>query len=68
MVKEHGFSADRASRIRTHARPSGFVSRMGIRRKLMPAYTAKIFLVSIFIFAITIKVLMVVAFRTANLV
>jgi hypothetical protein len=62
MMKKHGFSADRAKRIRTYAWPSGFAGRMGIRRKLMSAYTAKIFLVSVFIFAITIKVLMVVAF------
>ncbi len=41
---------------------------MSIRHKLMPAYTAKIFLISIFIFAITIKVLMIVAFRTVNLI
>ena len=68
VVEEHGLPADRADRIRAHARPSGPAGRRGIRRKLMPAYAAKIFLVPIFVFAVTIKVLTVVAFRAANLV
>ena len=68
VVEKHGLSADRAGRIRTNARSPAPAGRMGIRRKLMPAYAAKIFLISMFIFAVTIKVLTVVAFRAANLV
>ena len=68
MMKKHGLPADRANWVRTYAWPSWFAGCIGIWYKLMPAYTAKIFLVSIFIFAITIKVLMVVAFWTANLI
>ena len=68
MVEKHGLSADRAGRIRTNARSPGPAGRRGIRRKLTLAYAAKIFLVPIFIFAITIKALTVVAFRAANLV
>jgi hypothetical protein len=68
VVEEHGLSADRAGRIRTNMRSAELAGRRVIRRKLIPAYAAKIFLIPIFIFAITIKVLMVVAFRAANLV
>ena len=68
VVEEHGLPADRADRIRTNAGLPGPAARRGIRHKLMPAYAAKIFLISMFVFAVTIKVLTVVAFWAANLV
>ncbi len=67
VMEKHRFPTNRAGRVRPLARPAGIAGR-GIGCKLMPTFAAKIFLVSSFIFAIPIKVLIVVAFRAADLV
>ena len=64
VVQESGFPTDRAGRIPTLARFGG--GRIG--GKLMAAFAAEIFLETGFIFAVTIKRMIVVAFWTVNLV
>lgn len=67
VVQEGGLSADRAGRILPFARFSGFTGgRIG--GKLMTAFPAEIFFETGFIFAVTIKRMIVVAFWTVNLV
>lgn len=67
VMQIHRFSTHRAGRIGSLSWPSGTAYR-SIRRKLMPAFAAKILLVPSFIFAIPIKVLIVVAFRAPDLI
>ena len=67
MVQESGLSTDRTGRIRPCTRFSRLTGRC-IRGKLMTAFAAEIFLETSFIFAVTIKRMIVVAFRTVNLV
>lgn len=67
MVQEGGFSAHRAGRVNFRPRTAR-VPRQRIRRELMPTLLALVFLVTMFIFSVAIKVRFVVAFRAAHLV
>ena len=66
MMQIHGFAADWAGRIRRLFRPSDSCRSSG--HKLMPTLLAQIFLMTMFVFSVAIKVCFVVAFRTAYLV
>lgn len=67
MVQKGGFPAHRAGRIISHLR-SPWPPCGRIRRELMSTLLALVFLVTMFIFSVAIKVRFVVAFRAAHLV
>ena len=70
VMKEAGFPAHRTQWIGPLARPTNLpLSRLrAVRCKLMTTNQAEMFLIPVQVFAIAIKVLIVVAFRTSKLV